>query len=312
MRKAGTIQHVCLSQRKGTTKQAVERAVLRENHGLAGDAHAGDWHRQVSLLDEADIEYMRSQGLDLKPGDFGENLVISGLDLAELGIGTQLAIGAARIEITQIGKVCHHRCAIYYQAGDCIMPRAGLFCRVLAGGEVTPGMAIEVTHEVPRRVIQAAVVTVSDRCSCGQAEDTAGPAAAELLTERLDARIAAQELVPDEREALKKLLIELADRGYDLVCTVGGTGCGPRDVTPEATRAAIDREVPGLAEAMRSASARITPRALLQRGICGIRGVTLIVNLPGSANAAVENLMAIVDVLPHAVRLLRGDTEHGE
>ncbi len=310
MKKPGKIQHVCLSARKGTTKRSVDKAVLRQDHGFEGDAHAGDWHRQVSLLDEADIETMRARGLNLEPGDFGENLVTSGLDLSALGIGTQLTAGSAQLEITQIGKVCHHRCAIFYKAGDCIMPRAGLFCRVVEGGEIRPGMPIQVTREVPRRVVQAAVVTVSDRCSRNQAEDTAGPAVAELLTQRLDARIAAHELVPDEREVITRTLVDLADRGYDLVCTVGGTGCGPRDVTPEATRDAIDREIPGLAEAMRRVSARSTPHALLQRGLCGIRGVTLVVNLPGSADGATENLAAIADVIPHAVSLLRGETGH--
>ncbi len=310
--KSGTILHVCLSERKGTVKKAVESATLRADFGLEGDAHGGDWHRQVSLLDEADIDYMRGKGLQLEAGAFGENLVVRGLDLDSLGIGTLLQAGSAELELTQIGKVCHHRCAIYYRAGDCIMPRAGLFCRVLRGGEVRPGTPLVVTREIPRETIQAAVVTVSDRCAARQAEDTAGPAVAELLQQRLGARIAARELVADEAEAIQTVLTDLADRGYDLLCTVGGTGCGPRDVTPEATRAIIAREVPGLAEAMRSASRVATPAALLQRGLCGIRGVTLIVNLPGSPRAATENLLAIIDTLPHAIALLRGDTNHSD
>ena len=307
----GAVTHVCIAANKGTAKDAVPQAVLRADHGLEGDAHAGPGHRQVSLLAESDIETMRARGLALQPGAFGENLVVRGVDLSAFGIGTRLRIGAAELEITQIGKVCHTRCAIYDSAGDCIMPRAGVFARVTRGGEVTPGAAIEVVSEVSREVIQAVVLTVSDRCTAGTMEDTAGPAVAAILARELVAHIAGTGLVPDEAETISSALIELADRSLDLLVTVGGTGCGPRDVTPEATRAVIAREVPGLAEAMRAASAQVAPYALLQRGLCGIRERTLIINLPGSRRAAVENLSVILPVLPHAVQLLRGDTAHG-
>ena len=168
------------------------------------------------------------------------------------------------------------------------------------------------TLEVPRSVIQAAVLTVSDRCSAGTAKDTAGPAVADSFRQELRANVVWTGTVPDDQERISRTLKDLAKRGLDLLVTVGGTGCGPRDVTPEATRAVIDREVPGLGEAMRSASARITPHALLQRGVCGVCGSTLIVNVPGSRKAAVENLTVILPALPHAVQLLRGDTAHPE
>jgi molybdopterin adenylyltransferase len=165
---------------------------------------------------------------------------------------------------------------------------------------------------VPPSVIECAVVTVSDRCAAGAAEDTAGPAVADALAQKLPARISWTGVVPDEPATISQTLQNLAGRNLDLVVTVGGTGCGPRDVTPEASSAVIEREVPGLAEAMRTASARITPHALLQRGVCGICGSTLIVNLPGSPKGAVENLNAIMAALPHAVELLRGQTVHPE
>ena len=153
----GTVLHVCVSVRQGTAKHAVPRAVLRKDHGLEGDAHAGSWHRQVSLLGEADIQTMRARGLDLKPGAFGENLVVGNLHLTSLGIGTRLRVGQAELEITQIGKVCHNRCAIYYSAGDCIMPRSGVFARVVAGGEVTPDTPIEVVSQRPAEALPDAV-----------------------------------------------------------------------------------------------------------------------------------------------------------
>jgi MOSC domain-containing protein YiiM len=125
-------------------KQAVPSAELRKDLGLVGDAHAGSGHRQVSLLQESDIAGMRGQGFELAPGAFGENLVIDGLDWGKLEVGVCLQLGQAVLEITQIGKECHNRCAIYEQAGDCIMPRSGVFARVLRGGEVRPGTQVMV------------------------------------------------------------------------------------------------------------------------------------------------------------------------
>jgi molybdenum cofactor synthesis domain-containing protein len=216
------------------------------------------------------------------------------------------------LELTQIGKVCHTRCAIYYTAGDCIMPRTGLFARVLEGGELHAGLPVQLVHRVARSTIQVAVVTVSDRCSAGTTRDTAGPAVAELLSRELNARIGWTRLVPDESDQIAEVLKDLCDRRVDLVITAGGTGISPRDVTPEATRIVIDRELPGLAEAMRAASALKTPNALLSRAIAGVRRETLIVNLPGSLKAATENLWAVLPALPHAVKMLRGETAHPE
>ncbi len=306
---AGLVAAVCVSPRKGT-KRAVDEAALRQGHGIEGDVHAGAWHRQVSLLDEADVDGMRAGGLDLEAGDFGENLLLRGVDLASLGIGSRLAVGGAELEVTQVGKVCHSRCAIYAAAGDCIMPRAGVFARVEAAGRVRPGDPARVTARVARETVQAAVLTVSDRCAAGTAEDTAGPGVAELLAAALDAHLAWHGVVADDAEAVAGTLRDLADRGLDLVLTVGGTGLAPRDVTPEATRAVLDREAPGLAEAMRAASAAVTPRAWLSRAVAGVRRHTLIVNLPGSRTAARENLEALLPVLPHAVEQLRGGSGH--
>lgn len=306
----GSVIAVCVAPCKGERKRAVERARLVEDHGLDGDAHAGPWHRQVSLLALSDIDDMRDRGLELEPGDFGENLVVDGCGLERLGIGSRVAIADAELEITQIGKACHSRCAIYHQTGDCIMPRAGVFARVVRGGEVEPGAPMRVLQAVHRAVIQAAVVTVSDSAAAGIARDTSGPAVAELLETGLGSRVASTAIVPDEQDQIAARLVDLSDRGLDIVVTTGGTGCAARDRTPEATLSVIHRDVPGLAEAMRAASAETTPNAWLQRGVCGIRGTTLIVNLPGSRRAATENLEVILPVLEHAVELLRGQTRH--
>ncbi len=306
----GRLFHICISARKGIAKHAIAEGNFVFEHGLEGDAHAGDWHRQVSLLAHLDIEFMRSKGLNLQPGAFGENLVIDGIDTDQLGIGSRLKIGDVLLELTQIGKTCHTRCAIYYSTGDCIMPRTGLFARVLEGGRLVPGLPVQVVRVVNRSVIQAAVVTVSDRCSAGETIDTAGPAVAALLSEKLDAHIAWLMMVPDETEQIAKLLKDLVDRRVDLIVTTGGTGISGRDVTPEATRQIIDRELPGMGEAMRAASSCVTPNAWLSRAIAGTCQQTLIVNLPGSLCGAIENLGAVIPSLPHAVEMLRGDTLH--
>jgi len=133
---------VCISENKGERKKPVAQVELRENHGIVGDAHAGDWHRQVSLLAQESIDKMRAMGLDVTAGDFAENLTTSGIDLVSLPIGSRLQAGETLLEVTQIGKECHTRCAIFYQAGDCVMPKEGIFVKVITGGIIKPGNGI--------------------------------------------------------------------------------------------------------------------------------------------------------------------------
>jgi len=132
-----TLLSINVSTAVGVPKTPVGRAVLRENHGIEGDAHAGEWHRQVSLLADEDIETMRGRGVDLPPGIFAENLTTRGIDLSRLPVGSRLRVGPALLEVTQIGKECHQGCAIRQAVGDCVMPRRGVFARVLEGGEIS-------------------------------------------------------------------------------------------------------------------------------------------------------------------------------
>jgi MOSC domain-containing protein YiiM len=140
----GTVVAVCVSNKKGERKKPGESALLRENHGVVGDAHAGDGERQVSLLAEESIRKMQVLGLDVAPGDFAENISTRGVELPALPVGTRLAVGDAVLRVTKIGKECHSRCAIYDQAGDCVMPREGIFAVVLRGGTVRRGDPVAV------------------------------------------------------------------------------------------------------------------------------------------------------------------------
>ena len=306
----GKIEAICVSMKKGEKKKQIQSARFIVDHGIEGDAHAGSWHRQVSILSFEDIEGMKKKGLpDLKSGDFAENVVVSGVDLANLGLGSRLRLGKeAVVSITQLGKVCHSHCAIYQQTGDCIMPRLGMFGRVLHGGDVVTGDAVDVLEATPRNVFQAVVLTISDRCSRGETQDTAGPAVGDMLRKELKANIYKTEIIPDDKDRIVERLKHYCDgHSIDLVVAVGGTGFSPRDVTPEAVAEVVHRQAPGLGEAMRAASMAKTPRAMLSRSLCGIRNSTLIISLPGSLRSATENMEVIMPVLDHGLSKLRGD-----
>jgi len=145
----GTIAAVCLSGKKGERKKPAESARLRKNHGIIGDAHAGKGERQVSLLAEESIRKMRALGLDVGAGDFAENITTRGVELSSLPVGTRLSVGDAVLRVTKIGKECHSRCAVYLQAGDCVMPREGVFAVVLRGGTVRAGDPIALIDPAP-------------------------------------------------------------------------------------------------------------------------------------------------------------------
>jgi MOSC domain-containing protein YiiM len=143
----GKITAICISEGKGTAKHFVAQAKLIAEHGLEGDGHAGPWHRQVSLLSKEKIDAFRSRGAAVIDGAFGENLIVEGIDFRSLPLGTRYKSGEVLLEMTQIGKECHNGCAIYQAMGDCIMPREGVFCRVLQGGTLKVGDSLEIVAE---------------------------------------------------------------------------------------------------------------------------------------------------------------------
>ncbi|MBQ9272950.1 MAG: MOSC domain-containing protein, partial [Mogibacterium sp.] len=276
--------------------------------GIEGDAHAGKWHRQVSLLSVEKIEEFKARGASVENGAFGENIIIEGFDLKGLPVGTRFRIGDALLELTQIGKECHTHCTIYHQVGDCIMPREGVFTVVLEGGIVKAGDTVELIEADPARPFTAAWITLSDKGAAGEREDKSGPLIGEMLTEA-GYDVVEGLLIPDGIEELSKQLIRLADqRQVNVVFTTGGTGFSPRDLTPEATIAVCDRMAPGIAEAIRAYSMTKTPTAMLSRAAAGIRKQTLIINLPGSPKAVRECMEFIMHPLEHGLEIMLGRT----
>ncbi len=309
----GKILAICISEKKGTQKKVVDSAVLKPDWGIVGDAHAGNWHRQVSLLSIEKIEDFRAKGAEVDFGAFGENLVVEGFDLRNIPVGTKLQAGEAVLELTQIGKECHSHCNIYHTMGDCIMPREGVFAKVVKGGGISPGTEMTLLPFEKNRPFTAAVITLSDKGAAGQREDKSGPLIQEIL-EGQGYEVVETLLLPDGRTVLEHQLCRLADqRQVNVVFTTGGTGFSERDVTPEATMAVCDRMANGIADAIRQYSLTITGRAMLSRAVSGIRKKTLIVNLPGSPKAVKESLEYVLPHLGHGLGILRGtDGECGK
>ena len=311
MEKKGKLLAICTSAKKGIQKKEVSSAKLVPDWGIEGDAHAGHWHRQVSLLSFEKIDDFRARGAEVDFGAFGENLVVEGFDLRTLPVGTRFRIGGALLELSQIGKACHSHCEIYKVMGDCIMPREGVFTEVLQGGEIRPGDEIDLVPADPDRPFTAAVITLSDRGFRGERGDKSGPLIAEILTQK-GFRVVETLLLPDGRPRLEAELKRLADqRQVNVIFTTGGTGFSERDLTPEATIAVCDRMAPGIAEALRHYSLQITPKACLSRQTSGIRKKTLIVNLPGSPKACRENLDFLLGPQDNDPKSSHGPLEHG-
>ena len=336
----GTVKAVCTSSVKGVRKEPVKEARLIEDYGIEKDAHAGKWHRQVSLLSWEKVQEFNKSGAGVSDGDFGENLLVSGINFRSLPVGTRFlicpaeevvhaaadsltektvhatdlkngeAVGGALLELTQIGKACHHSCEIRKRVGVCIMPTDGVFAKVVRGGMVKPGDRVRVLPPDPDRPYTAAVITLSDRAFSGVYEDRSGPKAAEVL-KAAGYEVVETILLPDDQSRLERELERLADqRQVSLVLTTGGTGFSERDRTPEATMAVADRNAQGIAEAIRVKSLAVTDHAMLSRGVSVIRKKTLIVNLPGSVKAVQESLGFILGALDHGLGILRGTADN--
>ncbi len=305
------IVSVNVSHRKGTIKHPVEEIVLDEL-GVVGDAHAGKGHRQVSLLAKEAIDAFAAEtGRSFAPGQFGENLTLSGMDLSGACLLDRLRIGQAELELTQIGKKCHGDvCAIFREVGRCVMPTHGVFCRVVHGGRVRPGDLVE--HSP--KILQILVITLSDRAFAGQYEDRSGPAARKIVEDFFTPtrwRCGIQSLLlPDDPGPLREELGRAIESGTDVVFTLGGTGVGPRDLAPEAIVAVSEKVLPGIMESIRVKFGSHQPRALLSRSVAAVAGKTQLYALPGSPRAVAEYLGEILKTLEHCLYMLHGLDVH--
>lgn len=300
MTQEATIVSVNISEKKGTVKKPVPLIHLTKT-GVVGDAHAGSWHRMVSLLgSESFRKFEQEAGRTLEYGEFAENITTEGIVLYKLAPFDMLRIGEVLLEVTQIGKKCHGAgCAIYNEVGNCVMPKEGIFARVLAEGKVQAGDQMVLMP----KVFQVMVITLSDRASNGEYEDRSGPEiqrSLELFFENNNWKVIFNNhLIPDDPKQLHRLLEQARNQKMNLVVTTGGTGIGPRDNSPEVARKLIDKEIPGIMEAIRLKYGIDKPNALLSRGVAGLMDETLVYVLPGSLKAVKEYMDEILKTLRH-------------
>jgi molybdenum cofactor synthesis domain-containing protein len=311
MSEQGEVASVNISRTKGTPKEPVAE-ILVDERGVVGDAHAGPWHRQVSLLGLESLDrFAKRTGRTVRPGEFAENLTLRGIDVPKAAVLDRFSAGTVLLEVTQIGKACHGQgCAIFQAVGECAMPKEGIFCRVLRGGHIRVGVPI--VHEP--KVLRCLTITLSDRASRGEYSDRSGPRAHELLKE-LGATLpwpvqTDSLLLPDDAERLRAELLVARDHGVDLVFTLGSTGAGPRDIAPETVAGVCEKQIPGIMEAIRAKYGAQNPRALLSRGIVGLAGRTLVYTLPGSVKAVEEYTAEIGQTLKHLVLMVQGIDAH--
>jgi len=307
----GSIVSVNVSDRKGQSKIPVAELDIGPQ-GIQGDAHVGSWSRQVSLLALEDISaFSRILGRDIRPGEFAENLTVSGMDLSRAAVLDRFSVGPVELEISQIGKTCHGQgCAIFQEIGQCVMPKQGVFTRVVRTGTIRPGDGIE-WRPRPLRVL---IITLSDRAAAGFYQDRSGPRIKAMIQEALAGKRWHLELenclIPDDADALRSLLKDRIAAGVDVIFTTGGTGIGPRDITPETVSAVCDKTIPGIMEYIRITYGANLPSALLSRSVAGIAGTTQLYALPGSVRAVEQYVTEIMKILEHALCMIHGLDDH--
>jgi molybdenum cofactor synthesis domain-containing protein len=301
----GKIISTNISAKIGTAKQPVAKINLNE-HGIIDDSHAGFKNRNVSLLAIESIERFNAKTkMQIKPGEFAENITLSNIDLTKTKLLDRFLINQVLLEVTQIGKKCHGEgCKIFQQVGKCVMPTEGVFCRVLKSGSIKAGDEVEYLP----RIMQVKIITLSDRAHKGEYQDLSGKVAQQQIKNFLNQNNWNQniitELLPDDKAQFKKSLIAAKNANVNVVFTLGGTGISSRDITPEVVMEVADKIIPGIMENIRVKYGKAIPSALLSRSVAAIAGNTLIYTLPGSVKAVKEYLSEIFITLEHAVYML--------
>ena len=298
----GKVLSLNISSEKGIPKHKVKRAFLKAHWGIVNDAHAGTKEREVSILPvEAIRRLSPEQVKGWAVGEYSENITIWGIPLESLKVGTILKIGDSVVEIMHIGKDVFHD-----EGRPFIVSREGRFGNVLKDGWVKVGDRVSVVH--PLRV---GILVASDKGSRGERVDRSGSVIQEMA-KLIGGRMVFYEIVPDDEDVIYSTLKRWVDSGeVDLIFTSGGTGFSERDVTPDATKRLVQKEILGFPEVMRVMGYTVSPRAILSRAVAGISGSVMIVNLPGSVKGVRESMQLIMEPLAHGMDILLGrETDH--
>ncbi|MFP4023082.1 MAG: molybdenum cofactor synthesis domain-containing protein [Thiohalospira sp.] len=303
----GKVLSVNLSAERGI-KKPVNKLTLTDK-GIKGDVHAGNWNRQISIIDQSHIQRFKkiTEARDTEFGEFAENITAEGLEGIDFQTFDLLKIGDAILEVTQVGKPFHDQ---FRELGNYVMPRVGIFCRVKKAGTIKANDSIEY---IPK-VYNALVITLSDRASAGEYEDLSGPKVVESLNtyfNKLGVKYQTNRMViPDNSNKLTQILTKAKKDNIDVIITTGGTGIGKRDITVETVQPMLDKEVPGVMELIRMKYGVEKPNALLSRGISGVMENSLIYTLPGSVKAVNEYMTEILKTLQHLMYMLHGIDAH--
>jgi molybdopterin adenylyltransferase len=293
-----------ISEKKGVIKRPVGKFILNED-GIIGDAHAGTKNRQVSLLGQNSIDkFKASTGKKINYGDFAENITLNMMPESIAPLDCFEAKGII-LQVSQIGKKCHGtNCAIYSETGKCIMPKEGIFCKVLSGGE----LIINDELNYQPKVFDIRIITLSDRAFKGEYNDLSGEDIRNQMTAFMEEKkrkcTITNQLIPDEENILKSYIQQFALQKPDIIFTTGGTGISPRDITPDIVRPMFEKEIPGIMEYIRLKYGADNPGALLSRSVAGIIGKTLVYCLPGSLKGVKEYLEEIQKTLIHSIYML--------
>ncbi|HQP04230.1 MAG: hypothetical protein KBB11_08880 [Bacteroidales bacterium] len=302
---------VNISDKKGVGKKPVDHIDLIET-GIIGDAHAGLWHRQVSLLGLESIERFEKQaGRKIQPGEFAENITTSGIELVQCKPLDKFVSDNLELEVTQIGKECHgHTCSIFREVGNCVMPKEGIFTRVIKAGSLQPGDKLNYV----RKQFRVKLITLSDRASRGEYEDLSGKRISELLhnffTNENRSFEIDYKLMPDSAEQLRIEIIKASEQQFDYIFTCGGTGIGPKDITVDVVKSCIDKDIPGIMDMIRLKYGADKPNALISRSVAGIISNSIIFTLPGSQKAVQEYMTEIVKTMMHIKYMLHSIDAH--
>ncbi len=302
---------VNLSEKKGTVKTPAEEIMLGME-GVNNDAHSGPWNRQVSLLGIESVgRFSEKAGRKINFGEFAENITTKGLELVNTLPLDRFVSDSVELEVTQIGKECHgNTCAIFREVGNCVMPKEGIFARVIRGGRVRPGDRFAYRP----RVLRFFIVTLSDRASRGEYEDKSGPQIASMIEKHFSGTNRnidiEHRVIPDDEAKLTGILNQCREEETDFLITTGGTGVGPRDITPDVVRSFLDRDIPGIMEHIRVKYGSEKPNALLSRGVAGIMRKTQVYTLPGSVKAVREYMTEIMKTMEHLLYMQHSIDAH--